>query len=256
MIKNKALLISCIFALCLASVCVAAPKDTIPAPPNDYIYDPSQVLKPELKQQLSALSTALDRDLQIQLVTAVVPDIGDDTIENYANRLFGSWGLGHKTSHKGILFVVALAQRKMRIEVGYGLEEAITDGQSGALLDRYVISNFKAGNLAYGIASGHAAIAHHLAQFYKYEFKDVVPTPETMAKTSQTDPAQEWFSLVILLALFYLFYKKGWLKYLPFLLLMGMGSSSNRGSFNGFGGGGFGGFGGGMSGGGGASRGW
>lgn len=257
MIKNRiCLIVFCLLFLFNAPVCFAAAKDTIPPRPNDYIYDPSQALKPELKQQLSALAAALDRDLQIQLVTAVVPDMGDETIENYANLLFGRWGLGYKNSHKGILFIVALAQRKMRIEVGYGLEEAMTDGQAGELLDRYVIPSFKAGNLSDGIASGHVAIAHHLAQFYQYEFKNVVLTPETMARSTQTDPAQEWFTLVILLALFYLFYKKGWLKYLPFLLLMGMGGPANRGGFNGFSGGGFGGFGGGMSGGGGGSRGW
>ena len=83
-----------------------------------------------------------------------MPDLGGATIEDYSVRLFEKWGIGKRGEDNGVLLIVAMAERDVRIEVGYGLEGVIPDGKAGRILDEAVLPEFRDGNYALGILNG------------------------------------------------------------------------------------------------------
>ncbi|HWK63746.1 MAG TPA: YgcG family protein [Rhizobiaceae bacterium] len=87
-----------------------------------------------------------------QIVVATVPDLGGDDIESYANRLFRAWGLGQAGEDNGVLLLVARDDRKMRIEVGYGLEGTLTDLHSKLIIENTMVPAFRAGDYSGGIS--------------------------------------------------------------------------------------------------------
>jgi uncharacterized protein len=93
-----------------------------------------------------------------QIVVLTVPTIGGDSIEEYAGRVFAEWKLGQKGKDNGVLVVVAPKDRKMRIEVGYGLEGTLTDAMASRIIRNEMTPQFKSSNFDGGIESGVAAI--------------------------------------------------------------------------------------------------
>jgi uncharacterized protein len=117
--------------------------------------------------KLKSLEDRTDR----QLVVASVPSLEGYPIEDYANRLFRSWGLGQKETDNGVLLLVAPNDRKVRIEVGYGLEPILTDAWSSVIINTLIIPQFRVGNYSTGIDRGVNMIIRQL-----------VATPEEAAR--------------------------------------------------------------------------
>jgi uncharacterized protein len=86
-----------------------------------------------------------------QIVVATVPNLDGEAIEPYANRLFRAWGLGQGGENNGVLLLVARDDRKMRIEVGYGLEGTLTDLHSKLIIENDMVPAFRAGDFSGGI---------------------------------------------------------------------------------------------------------
>lgn len=109
----------------------------------------------------SALEDKL-RDYEIettnQVVVVTVLSLGGITIDDYANRLFNRWGIGQKEKNNGVLLLVAPKERRVRIEVGYGLEQLLTNARSKLVLERRVTPLFRKNNYAGGIGAGIDAI--------------------------------------------------------------------------------------------------
>jgi uncharacterized protein len=95
----------------------------------------------------------------VELVVVTVPSLGGASIEDYAVRLFSQWGIGKKDVDNGVLLVLAVADRDVRIEVGYGMEPYLTDGQAGRILDTQVVPELRQNNYAQGISKGMQAVA-------------------------------------------------------------------------------------------------
>jgi uncharacterized protein len=93
-----------------------------------------------------------------QLVVATVPSLGGLAIEDYANRLHRNWGLGTRGRNNGALLLVAPAERRVRIEVGYGLEGALTDALSKTIITTAIAPRFRSGDFAGGIEAGVTAM--------------------------------------------------------------------------------------------------
>lgn len=87
-----------------------------------------------------------------QIVVATIPDLDGDDIESYANRLFRAWGLGQAGEDNGVLLLVARDDRKMRIEVGYGLEGSLTDLHSKLIIENTMVPAFRAGDYSGGVS--------------------------------------------------------------------------------------------------------
>ncbi|EGO9152777.1 YgcG family protein [Escherichia coli] len=125
-----------------------------------------QIAVPELRQQVTditgTLSTSEQQSLtqqlqditqktRAQVAVLIVPSTGDDTIEQYATRVFDSWKLGDKQRNDGILLLVAWEDHAVRIEVGYGLEGVVTDLQAAKIIRDILIPAFKSDDLMGGL---------------------------------------------------------------------------------------------------------
>jgi uncharacterized protein len=116
--------------------------------------DAANLLKPDERAALESKLKAHEDKTTDQVVVATVPSLEGFEVEDYANRLFRQWQLGQKQKNNGALLLVAPKERKVRIEVGYGLEGALTDALSKVIITTAVAPQFQKGNFAGGIDAG------------------------------------------------------------------------------------------------------
>jgi uncharacterized protein len=115
------------------------------------VVDDAQLIDPASETALTAKLADFEKRSSDQIVVATVPDLGGESIEPFANRLFRAWGLGQAGQNNGILLLVARDDRQMRIEVGYGLEGTLTDLHSKLIIENTMVPAFRAGDFAGGI---------------------------------------------------------------------------------------------------------
>lgn len=140
-------------ALWLALVVSAA---ALAAPPalTGRVVDQAGVLSADTQAQLTRKLDALEAQSSIQLVVATVASLDGSDIETYANTLFRAWKLGTSQKNNGVLLLVAPNERKVRIEVGYGLEGVLTDALAKLIIVNAITPRFKAGNFDAGVTRG------------------------------------------------------------------------------------------------------
>lgn len=126
------------------------------------VVDQAQLLSPEQEEQLSARAEAIERASSRQLVVATVSSLEGQEIEDYANRLGRHWAIGQADIDNGVILLVAPAEKKVRIEVGYGLEGILTDALSSRMIRNDIVPRFRAGDVPGGIMAGAEAIAVQL----------------------------------------------------------------------------------------------
>jgi uncharacterized protein len=117
------------------------------------VVDRAGMLDPATEQALTLKSEALEKTTSDQLVVVTLPSLEGETIEQTGLRLGRGWGIGQKDLDNGVLLLVAPNERKVRIEVGYGLEALLTDEQAGAII-REQVGLFKNGRSADAIVLG------------------------------------------------------------------------------------------------------
>lgn len=140
-----------------------AKADELKLPPlTGRVVDPAGVLLTTDKDRLSAKLAEIEAKAGDQLVVAVIDSLQGDSIEDYANRLFRFWQLGDKQQNNGVLLLVATTERRVRIEVGYGLEGVITDAVAKMIISEKIVPAFSANDLAKGLWDGTTAIAEAL----------------------------------------------------------------------------------------------
>jgi uncharacterized protein len=122
------------------------------------VVDAANVLPAELEQRLTGELEGLERATKHQVVVATVPSLQGYAIEEFANRLYRHWALGSDEEDDGALLLVAPSERKVRIEVGYGLEGVITDAVASTIIQSLILPRFRAGDLAGGIEAGARGI--------------------------------------------------------------------------------------------------
>jgi uncharacterized protein len=122
------------------------------------VVDGANLLKPEERAALESKLKAHEDKTSDQVVVATVRSLEGTSIEDYANRLFRHWQLGQKKTNNGVLLLVAPNERKVRIEVGYGLEGALTDALSKIIITTAIAPQFQKGDFAGGIDAGVDAV--------------------------------------------------------------------------------------------------
>ena len=240
-----------------------------PEPTNyKYINDYANVISDDAKNKIVQVGNELYKKTGAEVVAVVMEKTGDETIEDYSTGLFRKWGIGQKDKNNGVLILLAFKnsnyQRKSRIEVGYGLEGALTDAGTGSIQDEYMIPYYKNSDYSTGILNGYMAVCKTVAKEYNVTLDSINNMPEPIvSRDNQNYSSVSIDPGYIILFIFLLFAFDGFfLKWTIFRILMAImfgRGGRGRGGFGGFGGssgGGFGGFGGGSSGGGGSSRGW
>ncbi len=128
-----------------------------------FVVDTANVIPPEQEAALTRRLDDLQKTTGNQLVVATVPDLQGYPIEDYGYRLLRSWGVGLKDANNGAILLVAPNDRKVRIEVGYGLEPVLTDAFSSVVINQQIVPRFKAGDIPGGIVAGADAVADQLA---------------------------------------------------------------------------------------------
>ncbi|HNP19292.1 MAG TPA: YgcG family protein [Fulvivirga sp.] len=123
------------------------------------VTDETNTLNTNEKQALENYLQSLEQEKGSQVAVLIVATTEPEPIEDYAIRVAEKWKLGRKGVDDGVLLLIAKDDRRLRIEVGYGLEGAITDAQSRRIIEDYITPNFKQGNFVGGINEGVAAIA-------------------------------------------------------------------------------------------------
>ena len=136
-----------------------------------YIHDYATVLDYEAKQQMQSHSESLVGKTGSQLIVVTVNTTGGIPIEQYSLDLFRKWGIGDKEKNNGVLLLVAVKDRKSRIEVGYGLEGVLNDAKTDAIQDNYMIPSFRNEDYNYGIWLGYGAIFGEILKEYQIESK-------------------------------------------------------------------------------------
>jgi uncharacterized protein len=126
------------------------------------VVDDAHLLSVPQVAELTQLSEQVEQASTRQFVVATVPDLQGYDIADYGYQLGRAWGIGQKDAKNGILLIVAPKERKVRIEVGYGLEPIMTDGLSSQIINETIIPKFKAGDMPGGIMAGAQAIAEQM----------------------------------------------------------------------------------------------
>ena len=143
-------------------VCIApASAQTFPTL-TGRVVDAANIIPDAEEAALDAKLKALEDSTDRQLVVATIPSLEGYPIDDYGYRLGRSWGIGQKDTNNGALLIVAPNDRKVRVEVGYGLEPILTDAWSSVLINTLIIPQFKAGNYPGGIAAGVDALITQL----------------------------------------------------------------------------------------------
>jgi uncharacterized protein len=252
---SRTLLLAAAFLFFAASALAAG--ETFPKPAGA-VNDFAGVISAQYAGQMENLAREVLEKTGTAIVVATVKTIGDNDLNDYANRLYQAWGIGKKGEDKGILIFLAVKERRVRIETGYGVEGILPDGLAGEILDRHAIPWLKKGDYGQGLAEAMAAVSAVVAKAAGVTLTGAQPPQRKQVRTEKRGLGIVQIVLLILAAGFLLGTRQG-RALLPWLLLLLMsGGGGRRGGdgFGGFGGGGFGGFGGGSSGGGGADRGF
>ncbi|MFJ1627716.1 YgcG family protein [Marinilactibacillus psychrotolerans] len=229
---------------------------TLPEASTDfYVYDEADIIDSEVENFILNVNRNYENtDEQPQIVVAAVESLDGLSVEEYATELFTKWKIGQEDSDNGVLLLISESDREIRIEVGYGLEGAITDASAGRMIDRQMDA-LGADDYSTAVEGIFTNIAQSVNEEYGYDQEEIlgfVPEPQESSSDSENN---YWIILVVL------------------ILFVGRfigGNRGGRGRGGGFGGGYYGGFGGGssnggssgsfggggMSGGGGSSRGF
>ena len=245
--------------LCLwGAAALAAPQFP---PLSGRVTDAADLLDPAQEQALGAKLESLEKQTGRQLVVATIPDLQGYAIEDYGYQLGRTWGIGRKDVNDGALLIVAPNEKKVRIEVGYGLEPVLTDALSSVIIQQAILPHFRDGRMADGILAGADAL---IAQLQLPDEEAQARNAEAARLLAERDrgpgPAGFFWIIIVAVILIVIFSNRGVGRRFrggraPVVLWgpgLGGGWGGGRG---GFGGGGFSG-GGGSFGGGGASGGW
>jgi uncharacterized protein len=262
----RAVLIGLVLSALSPVAFAAADLPELTAPVNDFAH----VIDAQSAAGIERLSRALKDASGDVVVVATVPTIeGYGDIREYATKLFanGGKGIGEKGKNNGVLILLALKERRVWIEVGYGLEEFVTDRFAGETSRQYMVPEFRSGGYGQGLLVGTARVVGRIAKGRGVTLKDVELPADDMEREGPTPNFPVLIPVLIFIAILIISRIGGGPG--AGMLLWGLGPwsrwSSGVGSFGGgrgggWGGGGFGGgfggFGGGGSGGGGGGAGW
>jgi uncharacterized protein len=216
------------------------------------VVDQANIIPADSRQAIEAKLADLESKSGIQLVVATVTSLGGQEIEPYANQLFRTWKLGEKSKNNGVLLLVAPNERRVRIEVGYGLEGTLTDALSQVIITNAIAPRFKAGDYAGGITRGVDDIITVLTT----DASEWQQRPSLRLDRAPAPAHSNWFAIVgIVIVIGLMIVSPGFRWFILGMLMSGRSSGGGGGFGGGRSGGGFSG-GGGSSGGGGASGRW
>ncbi len=131
------------------------------------VVDLAHVLPPEIASSLNRALETHESKTSNQVAVLTLPSLEGEPLESFSHRVATTWKLGQKGTDNGILLLIALRERKVRIEVGYGLEGTLTDLRSAHIIRQEIVPRLRSGDLPGGIAAGVQAILNTIEGTYK-----------------------------------------------------------------------------------------
>ena len=263
-----------IIILMLLTAVILSPAFSLRVPKLDGpVVDKAGVLSSRDEATIEELLLDLQRTTSAQVAVLTIPDLGGGSLEEFSLAVAEEWQLGQAGEDNGALILLALKEKKVRIEVGYGLEGDLTDAKSGYIIREIMLPRFREGNYAQGLYDGASAVSGVVLKTSDISAEDIAAANEAASRSSRSSSGRSipfnfivFIIIVILSSIGRIGRRRGRRGgILPWLFLGSMMGSGRRhdgfgGGSSGFGGGGFGGGGfsggGGGFGGGGASGGW
>jgi uncharacterized protein len=181
-----------LLALVVASGLALLPASAEPTFPalTGRVVDDAGLLSPEDNETLTAELEALEAKSSDQLVVVTLPSLQGHTIEDFGYQLGRHWGIGTAKLDNGVLLIVAPNERKVRIEVGYGLEPILTDALTKIIIENAILPRFREGNFPGGIKDGVRDLALALTG-------DAAEVEErARARHDADEPAIDWFTII------------------------------------------------------------
>ena len=245
-----AILIVCLMLLCMIMLCrgcdvvyAATNVDVPQVEENTFVYDEEELLSKEQKTELNNLLRYLEEKTKIEFVVVTTYSFKGMSIEDYANDLFNTLGLGKSEFDNGILFLVSESEGHARLEIGAGIDDVLTDSRCGYLLDQYYVPDRDNGKNAEAVSNTVKGVLAVLGN--KYGVQIVENQEEIIREVEKKDTRDFWIQVIVLIFIAII------------LVSMDVYQGGSRGGYYGGGFGSSGGgshFGGGRSMGGGASR--
>lgn len=159
------------FALFLVTgsgVTQAVPVEALPPSPRQYVTDEAGVIAPGVVAQLNRRLAAFEKATSNQIVAVVYPKLPEGaSLEDYAQRLYSAWKIGSKKNSNGVLLLLFVQDRKVRIQPGYGLEGALPDALCSRIIRETMAPAFRSGNYSAGLTSGITAVMQATKGEYK-----------------------------------------------------------------------------------------
>ncbi|MCW5797039.1 MAG: TPM domain-containing protein [Nitrospira sp.] len=144
------------------------PALALDVPPlSGRVVDLAQVLPPATIAQLSEALQAHEAKTSNQVAVLIVPSLDDEPLFDFSHRVATTWKLGAKGTDNGVLLLIAIKERKIRLEVGYGLEGVLTDARSAQIIRNDIAPKFRAGDVPGGVTAGVLAVLHTIEGTYR-----------------------------------------------------------------------------------------
>lgn len=241
-----------VFAIVSSILTIYAKTEKIPIPKveeNIYIYDEDNIIDDNEEKELNQMLVALENQTEAEFAVISVESLLDRSIEEYANELFNTLGIGKKETDNGVLLLISRSDKKVRLEIGRGLEGCLNDGKCGRILDEFFVPYRESDEYTKAVEMTVNATLNVIAKEYDIDIEGLNEELVVEESANESDDGGV-IILIIFIIIFIIAITTG----------SGGGSSGRWYSGGGFSGRGFSGgssggsFGGGFSGGGGASR--
>ncbi|MEK6265204.1 MAG: TPM domain-containing protein [Clostridium sp.] len=252
------LLLSAIVSVNLANAEVKFPTATASKYINDYVGE----IDADSAQYIMSVGKELEDKTGAEAIVVVIDTLEGEPIETYANGIFREWGIGQKDKNNGLLILLSVSERKWRVEVGTGLEGAVTDIYSSRVMNEFAVPKFKQNQYGIGLREAYSVLSDNIAKEYSVTLDKNIDVPKYTenienSSTSKGGNGVLLIGVIVLMILDFIFNKgritRFMIKVLFWSAVFGRGGRNGRSGGNG---GGFGGFGGGSSSGGGSSGGY
>ena len=175
-----------LFTLIMVFFSISSSKAIVKPTDDFYINDYADILSDDTEKFIMEHSVSLESKTKVQIVVVTVQNLEGYSLEDYANKLFNNFEIGDEKLDNGLLLLLALEERKFRVEVGYGLEGFLTDGLTGRYQDKYIIPYLKEDNWDEGIKNGYSAFYQKICEEYGIDSEDITVTEVSSDDSSTT----------------------------------------------------------------------
>lgn len=165
-----------LFALVFFTTLTVSADIYIPSVKNNiYVYDSAKMLSTETVNRVNYMMEELEAKTEAEVLVVTVPSLDGYDIESYANRLFNTVGIGTKEDNNGVLLLIAQNEYRVRLEIGVGLEDVLTDSVSGRILDDYFVPYRANSDYDSAVIYASTAVANMLANHYDVTLSSTDP---------------------------------------------------------------------------------